>query len=101
MGSSLFTAVTALQANQRGLDVISANIANVNTTGYRGARVLFQDLFSQTIAGPKQPVARFGGVNPQQIGLGVRIASIDVNFNQGSLFTTGVASDHSRRRRLR
>lgn len=93
MGSALFTGVTALQVNQRTLDVIAANIANVNTTGYRGSRVLFQDLFSQTLSGPKQPTARFGGVNPQQVGLGVRIASIDVNHTQGSLFTTGIASD--------
>lgn len=93
MGTALFTGVTALTANQRKLDVIAANIANVNTTGYRGSRVLFQDLFSQTLAGARTPVARFGGTNPQQVGLGVRIASIDTNFNQGSLFTTGRAGD--------
>jgi flagellar hook protein FlgE len=93
MGSAMFTGVSALQANQRSLDVIASNIANVNTTGYRGSRVLFQDLFSQTLVGPRQPVARFGGVNPQQVGLGVRIASIDVNHTQGSLFSTGIASD--------
>ena len=93
MGSAMFTGVSALQVNQRSLDVIASNIANVNTTGYRSSRVLFQDQFSQTIAGPRQPVARFGGVNPQQIGLGVKIASIDVNHSQGSLFTTGIASD--------
>jgi flagellar hook protein FlgE len=93
MGTALFTGVSALTANQRKLDVIASNIANVNTTGYRSARVLFQDLFSQTLSGAKQPVARFGGTNPQQVGLGIRIASIDVNFAQGSLFTTGNAAD--------
>jgi len=93
MGTALFTGVTALTANQRKLDVIASNVANANTTGYRGSRVLFQDLFSQTLSGARAPVARFGGTNPQQVGLGVRIASIDVDFGQGSLFTTGKASD--------
>lgn len=93
MGTALFTGVTALTANQRKLDVIASNIANVNTTGYRGARVLFQDLFSQTLSGARAPVGNSAGTNPQQVGLGMRIASIDVNHNQGSLFTTGNASD--------
>lgn len=93
MGTALFTGVTALLANQRRLDVIASNIANVNTTGYRSARVLFQDLFSQTLQGARAPDANSGGSNPIQVGLGIRIASIDLNFTQGSLFTTGLASD--------
>ncbi len=93
MGTALFTGVTGLQAHQRRLDVVAANIANVNTVGYRSSRALFQDLFSQTIRGGSAPVGTFGGTNPQQVGLGVQIASIDVDFDQGSLLTTGVSSD--------
>ena len=93
MGSALFTGVTGLTANQRKLDVIASNISNVNTTGYRSSRVLFQDLFSQTLQGSSAPVNNFGGQNGQQVGLGVRIGAIDINFSQGTLFTTGVPSD--------
>ena len=93
MGTALFTGVTGLQAHQRKLDVVASNIANVNTIGYRSSRALFQDLFSQTLKGGSAPVGQFGGTNPMQIGLGVQIASIDVDFGQGSLLTTGVASD--------
>lgn len=93
MGSAIYAGVTGLQVHQRRLDVIASNIANVNTTGYRGSRVLFQDLFSQTLQGPRAPVGPFGGNNPMQVGLGVRLASIDTNFGQGTLQTTGVASD--------
>ncbi len=93
MGTALFTGVTGLQAHQRRLDVVASNIANINTIGYRGSRVLFQDLFSQTLRGGSAPVGNFGGTNPQQIGLGVKIASIDVDHTQGSLITTGVSSD--------
>ncbi len=93
MGTALFTGVTGLQVHQRRLDVIASNIANVNTVGYRGSRVLFQDLFSQTLQGGAAPIGNFGGSNPQQVGLGVRVGSIDVNHSQGSLITTGVSSD--------
>lgn len=93
MGMAMLTAVTGLQSHQRRLDVIANNIANVNTVGYRSSRVLFQDLFSQLLRGGSAPVGNFGGSNPQQVGLGVRIASIDVNHQQGSLLSTGVSSD--------
>jgi flagellar hook protein FlgE len=93
MGRALFTAVTGLKAQQAKLDVVANNIANVNTTGYRSSRVLFQDLFSQTLSGPSAPAASNGGTNPMQVGLGVQIGSIDVNHGQGSLVTTGVNSD--------
>lgn len=93
MGTALFTAVTGLQVHQRRLDVVANNIANVNTVGYRSARVLFQDLFSQTLRGGSAPLGTFGGTNPQQVGLGVQIGSIDTDFSQGSLLTTGNSSD--------
>jgi len=93
MGMAMLTAVTGLQSHQTKLDVIANNIANVNTVGYRSSRVLFQDLFSQMLRGGSAPVGNFGGSNPQQVGLGVRIASIDVNHQQGSLLSTGVSSD--------
>ncbi|MCF6284152.1 MAG: flagellar hook-basal body complex protein, partial [Candidatus Hydrogenedentes bacterium] len=93
MGRALYTGVTGLKAQQTKLDVVANNIANINTTGYRSSRILFQDLFSQTLNGGSAPTATNGGTNPQQIGLGVQVASIDVNHGQGSLITTGVNSD--------
>ena len=93
MGTAIFTGVIGLKAFQRRLDVIANNIANVNTTGYRGSRVLFQDLFSQTIEGAAAPSGTFGGTNPSQVGLGVAIGTIDADHSQGSITTTGFASD--------
>jgi flagellar hook protein FlgE len=93
MGSALFTGVTGLQAHQEKLDVVASNIANVNTIGYRSSRVLFQDLFSETLRGGSAPVGTSGGANPMQVGLGVTSASIDVDYSDGSLLTTGVSSD--------
>ncbi len=93
MGTAIFTGVTGLQAFQRKLDVIANNIANVNTTAFKGARASFGDLFSQTIEGAGAPSGNFGGTNPSQVGLGVKLASIDINHSQGSLVQTGVSSD--------
>ncbi len=93
MGTAIFTGVTGLQAFQRKLDVIANNIANVNTTAFKGARVSFGDLFSQTIEGAGAPSGNFGGTNPSQVGLGVKLMSIDINHTQGSLTQTGVSSD--------
>jgi flagellar hook protein FlgE len=75
------------------MDVIGNNISNVNTTGFKRGRVNFQDLISQSIQGASRPREEVGGINPQQVGLGMQIASIDTIHQQGSLQTTGVSSD--------
>jgi len=93
MGTALFTAVTGLQSFQRKLDVVANNIANVNTVGFKGSRVLFSDLFSQTLEGAAAPDGNFGGTNPSQVGLGTNIGTIDINHSQGSLTQTGLSSD--------
>lgn len=90
---SLYSGVSGLQNHQTRMDVLGNNIANVNTTGFKRGRVNFQDLISQNQRGAARPNERVGGVNPQQVGLGVNVASIDTIFTQGSLQTTGVKTD--------
>lgn len=93
MGTALYTGVSGLRVHQSRLDVVANNIANVNTPGYRSSRMLFQDLFSQTLQGAVAPSGNFGGSNAIQIGLGVAFGSVDINHTQGTLLTTGVATD--------
>lgn len=90
---SLYSGVSGLQNHQIRMDVIGNNVANVNTTGFKKGRVNFQDLLSQSQKGASRPNEQVGGVNPQQVGLGVNVASIDTIFTQGSLQTTGVKTD--------
>lgn len=90
---SMFIGVTGLQAYQNQIDVISNNIANVGTTGFKGQNVQFQDLLYQTQRFATAPTNTQGGVNGQDVGLGVKIGSIDTNFGQGGLQTTGVNTD--------
>ena len=51
MMRSLYSAVGGLRNHQTRMDVIGNNIANVNTTGYKGGRVNFQDILNQNIQG--------------------------------------------------
>ncbi|MGC8625997.1 MAG: flagellar hook protein FlgE [Acidimicrobiales bacterium] len=86
---SLSSAVSGLDANQEMIDTIGNDIANVNTTGYKSSSVEFEDLLSQTIAGATAPSSGQGGVNPTQVGLGVKVAGIETNFTQGNSEQTG------------
>jgi flagellar hook protein FlgE len=93
MGTAIFAGVSALQSQQTRLNVIGNNIANMTTTGFKSARVIFQDLLNQTQTSGAPPQAGRGGTNPLQVGLGVGVGSIDTNFNQGSIFTTNGVAD--------
>ncbi|MDW7651487.1 MAG: flagellar hook protein FlgE [Bacillota bacterium] len=93
MQRSLFTAVTGLRNHQTKMDVIGNNIANVNTTAFKGGRVRFQDILSQNIRGASAPQLGRGGINPAQVGLGMSIGAIDTIHTQGSLQNTGRATD--------
>jgi flagellar hook protein FlgE len=93
MMRSLFAAISGLKNHQTFMDVVGNNIANVNTTGFKQARVTFQDILSQTVRGATGPQAGRGGVNPEQIGLGVAISGIDTIQTQGTLQSTGKLTD--------
>ena len=93
MMRSLYTGVSGLSNHQVRMDVLSNNIANVNTIGYKANRTVFADTLSQSMSGAAPPMGNRGGVNPMQIGLGVQTAAIDVLFTQGSHQTTNKYTD--------
>lgn len=78
MIKSMFSAVTGLKSHQTMLDVIGNNIANVNTAGFKASKVLFTDLYYQTLADAGAPGESSGGENPTQIGYGSTVSSIDL-----------------------
>jgi flagellar hook protein FlgE len=85
----MYSGISGMKNFQTKLDVIGNNIANVNTYGFKKGRTTFKDLVSQQISGAAAPTNGRGGVNPQQVGLGSQLASIDTVHTQGSLQTTG------------
>lgn len=89
MIKSLNTAATGMLAQQNNMDVISNNIANVNTTGFKKGRAEFEDLVYHNL---KDPGAASGlnSITPTgvQTGLGVRTAAIQKDFTNGSALIT-------------
>ncbi|MED0669325.1 flagellar basal body rod protein FlgG [Aneurinibacillus aneurinilyticus] len=96
---SMYSGIGGLRGFQTKLDVIGNNIANVNTTGFKKSRVMFQDIFSQTMAGGSAgtngtgTTTGTGGTNPKQVGLGSTIAAIDTIHKGGNLQMTNKSSD--------
>ncbi len=91
--NALFAGVSGLQNHQSMMDVIGNNIANVNTIGFKGSRVTFCDTFNQFVKAGTNPTDSTGGTNTFQIGLGVKVNSIDRNWNQGTFENTGITTD--------
>lgn len=90
---SLYSGISGLRSHQTMLDVTGNNIANVNTAGFKGSSVLFQDSLSQLVGNAGIPDDQVGGRNPAQVGLGVQVAGIRTNFAQGSAQATGRGGD--------
>ena len=87
ISNSLNSGVNGIKTFSKSLEVIGDNIANVNTTGFKGSRVTNQDSFSQTLR-EGNPVT-----NGMQVGSGTSVASISQKFTQGVLSTTGGPTD--------
>lgn len=87
---SLWIAKTGLEAQQTNMDVISNNLANVNTAGFKRSRAVFEDLMFQTL---RQPGAQVGAANQLptglQLGTGVRTVATERIHSQGDLKNTG------------
>lgn len=96
MMRSLWTAATGMVAQQTHIDVLSNNLANVNTTGFKKSRAEFEDLMYQTVrmagtlneAGNRIPTG-------MQIGMGVRPVTVHKFFSQGNFQNTGNPLDIS------
>lgn len=93
MTQGMFAAVSGVRANLTRLNVISNNIANINTIGFKSSSVNFGTVFSQTLFGGSRPTNSLGGVNPRQIGVGTQVTEITSNYAQGGAQFTGKNSD--------
>jgi flagellar hook protein FlgE len=87
MSQALFSSITGLKVAQAKLDVIADNIANMGTTGFKGSKVNFENIFVRTLSSGSS------NINPMQIGLGATLSEITRNFSGGTPQTTGRATD--------
>jgi flagellar basal-body rod protein FlgG len=88
---ALRTAATGMAAQDLNVDVISNNIANMNTVGFKKGRAEFEDLLYQDLSQPGAQSSNTGTVVPTgvQIGAGVKAGSVYTISTQGSLTQTG------------
>lgn len=79
ISSALYSGVSGLKTNSSALSVIGNNLANTNTTGFKGGRAVFSDLLSSKVSGS-------GGIS--QVGRGVNLGVVDNIFSQGTFEST-------------
>lgn len=92
MVKSMFAAIAGLKTHQSKMDVISNNIANVNTWGFKNRSANFSDaMYQNRIQGGGGTIYEgySGGMNTSQLGFGVNMTSISTDFTTGSWSPTG------------
>jgi flagellar hook protein FlgE len=91
---TLTSGVSALRSFTKGLEVIGNNIANVNTTGFKGSKVSFEESFSSTLrASSPSNGADSSNRSSIQVGTGVKLGQVTARYTQGALSATGVTTD--------
>ncbi len=85
MLTSFYTGMSGISANSQAINVIGNNLANINTTGFKGARTSFAELLGS--------LSYSADGNPIQEGLGTTSAGVSPLFTQGSIQTTGRSTD--------
>ena len=91
---SLWVAKTGLEAQQAQMDVITNNIANVNTNGFKRSRAVFEDLLYQTVRQPGAPSSQQSQFpTGLQFGTGVKPVATERLHTQGNLMQTGNSKD--------
>ena len=87
---ALWTAASGMQGQQKSIDVVANNLANVNTTGFKRSRADFQDLVYQNLKSTGSPSTSTTQVPTGiQIGLGSRLAAVTKIFTPGDFAQTG------------
>ncbi len=93
MSQSLYTAMGGISAATTQLQVVSNNVANINTTAFKSSSVTFSDVFSRTLSSGSVATDSNGGTNPVQIGVGVQVSAVSKDFSTGSWVSTGQDTD--------
>src|SRR3972149_6690179 len=93
MPLSLDAAISGMVTQQKNIDLIANNLANVNTTGYKRAKIHFQD--SLNAAGIAAAMSGGGSQEGLSESAGVNVGGLTRDFTQGALQPTGRQLDFS------
>lgn len=81
---AMYTGIAGLQVQSQATSVVSNNLANSSTTGYKSSSIEFEDVFYSTVT---------AGCNTAQVGNGVTVSSINTDFSQGAYESTNSVTD--------
>jgi flagellar hook protein FlgE len=82
-----------ISSAQTQLQVVSNNVANMNTIAFKQSNVTFQELFCLTTSTGNSPTSITGGKNPMQVGVGVQVGTIAKDYTSGTWTSTGKTTD--------
>ena len=89
MTGAMSSAIAGLKTHMQALNVVGNNIANVNTYGYKAQRITFKESMYNTLSAGSAGTVTVGSTNPQQIGYGCTVGTIDLDMTSGDLSATG------------
>ncbi len=93
MTGAMSAGISGMKTHMQALNVVGNNIANVNTYGYKAQRVTFKESIYNTLSAGSGATTTTGGTNPQQIGYGCSVGTVDLDMSTGDLSPTGLSTD--------
>jgi flagellar hook protein FlgE len=93
MMPAMYSAISGLEAHETMLNVTANNLANVDTIAYKAESTQFVSELAELMSGGSGPTAANGGSNPEQVGLGVSVGSVENEMGGGALAATGNTLD--------
>lgn len=93
MMRSFYQGIAGMKAMSDGLSVSGNNLANARTSGYKAQQALFEDLYYQEMKAAASPNGQYSGINPVQLGNGVKMKGTATDNTQGTVNNTGRTTD--------
>ncbi len=90
---AMYAGYSGIASNGVSVDVVGNNLANLNTTAFKFQRTLFESMMYRTVNEGEGPSATSGGTLPEQIGTGTQVSTVQRDFRQGGLESTGFHTD--------
>ena len=93
MSQAMYTSASGMASAQTAINVVSNNIANMNTVAFKESTVNFADVFYGKLSAGSPSTSTSGGVNPMEVGYGTQVSQISQDFTTGTFQSTGRATD--------
>lgn len=93
MSQAMYTSASGMSNAQTAINVVSNNIANMNTIAFKESRVNYSDVFYNVLSSGSPSSQLNGGINPSEVGYGSQVSSISQKFTTGTFQSTGISTN--------